>query len=264
MDKVYLPEEILRFVEGKEYYIDETGMSGSSVLIFDDVVLKIQSDSDLLQNEHIMMKWLENRVPVPKIICNYKENGLHYLLMTKAEGIMSCDESYLLNPNMLITALSEAMNLLWDVDISDCPVKNNLSVVLKQAEYRVSRGIVDVYDAEPATFGKGGFKDPEDLLNWLYDNKPEEDFVLSHGDLCLPNIFIKNGKFSGFIDLGRTGIADRYQDIALCYRSLGHNFSGVYSGKSYEGFDEKMFFNALGIEPDFDKIRYYILLDELF
>ena len=31
-----------------------------------------------------------------------------------------------------------------------------------------------------------------ELINWLYDNKPEEDFVLSHGDFCLPNIFIKN------------------------------------------------------------------------
>ena len=27
--------------------------------------------------------------------------------------------------------------------------------------------------------------------------------------------------------------------------------------------DENMFFDALGIELDFDKIRYYILLDEL-
>ncbi|MBQ5323467.1 MAG: hypothetical protein J6J07_08525, partial [Oscillospiraceae bacterium] len=63
---------------------------------------------------------------------------------------------------------------------------------------------------------------------------------------------------------GRMGIADRYQDIALCYRSLHHNFSGIYGGKPYSGYDESMLFEALGIKPDFEKIRYYILLDELF
>ena len=118
--------------------------------------------------------------------------------------------------------------------------------------------------AEPGTFGKDGFKDPQELLEWLYDNRPKEDFVLSHGDFCLPNIFINDDKFSGFVDIGRMGVADRYQDIALCYRSLKHNFSGKFGGKIYDGYDENMFFDALGIEPDFEKIRYYILLDELF
>ena len=41
-------------------------------------------------------------------------------------------------------------------------------------------------------------------------------------------------------------------------------FDGVYGGNIYGGYDEKMLFDALGIDPDFDKIRYYILLDELF
>ena len=132
------------------------------------------------------------------------------------------------------------------------------------AEYRVEHGMINADDAEPETFGKGGFKDPEELLTWLYDNRPNEDFVLSHGDFCLPNIFIDNDKLSGFVDVGRMGIADRYQDIALCYRSLHHNFSGVYSGKAYDGYNDFMLFDALEIEPDFDKIRYYILLDELF
>ena len=154
--------------------------------------------------------------------------------------------------------------MIWETDILDCPVKNDLSTVLKEAEYRVEHGLVDVDDAEPETFGKGGFKDPQQLFEWLCDNRPDEDPVLSHGDFCLPNVFINDDKFSGFVDIGRMGIADRYQDIALCYRSLHHNFSGIYSGKSYPGYDEKMFFEALGIEPDYDKIKYYILLDELF
>lgn len=34
--------------------------------------------------------------------------------------------------------------------------------------------------------------------------------------------------------------------------------------KYREGFNPELFFEALGIEPDWKKIRYYILLDELF
>lgn len=102
------------------------------------------------------------------------------------------------------------------------------------------------------------------LLSWLEANRPEEELVLSHGDFCLPNIFLEKEKLSGFIDLGRMGLADKWQDIALCYRSLKHNFEGYYGGKVYEGFDPDILFEALGIEPDWQKLNYYILLDELF
>ena len=103
----------------------------------------------------------------------------------------------------------------------------------------------------------------KDLLEWLKNHKPAEDPVLSHGDFCLPNIFLDGDEVSGFIDLGRSGIADPYQDIALCYRSLCHNFDGTY-GRAYPGFDPMMLFRELGIDPDWEKIRYYRLLDELF
>ncbi len=75
---------------------------------------------------------------------------------------------------------------------------------------------------------------------------------------------IEDGKISGFLDLGKAGLADRYQDIALCYRSLQNNCSGAYGGKSYPAFDPDLLFEELGIQPDWEKIKYYILLDELF
>ncbi len=73
----------------------------------------------------------------------------------------------------------------------------------------------------------------------------------------------ENGDISGFIDMGNCGIADKWEDIAMLYRSLRHNFDGTY-GKVYPGLDPDSFFEELGIEPDREKIDYYILLDELF
>ena len=88
--------------------------------------------------------------------------------------------------------------------------------------------------------------------------------MISHGDFCLPNIFFEGNRLSGLIDLGHGGVGDRYLDIALCYRSLKHNFDGTYGGKVYEDFDPDGLFVHLGIEPNREKIRYYLLLDELF
>ena len=61
------------------------------------------------------------------------------------------------------------------------------------------------------------------------------------------------------------GPADRWQDIAIAVRSLGHNFDGRYSdGKRIFDFKPRMLLDALEIELDEEKYRYYILLDELF
>ncbi len=111
-------------------------------------------------------------------------------------------------------------------------------------------------NVEEDTFGEKGFSSPKELYKYLLENKPEEELVFSHGDYCLPNIFSENNEISGFIDLGRSGISDKWQDIALCVRSLEHNFgSDIYKEK---------FFKELGIPCDEKKVRYYILLDELF
>ncbi len=64
--------------------------------------------------------------------------------------------------------------------------------------------------------------------------------------------------------MGDTGIADKWRDISLCYRSLMHNFDGSFGGKIYSGFNPDIFFDKLNIKLDWDKLRYYILLDELF
>ena len=50
-------------------------------------------------------------------------------------------------------------------------------------------------------------------------------------DFCLPNIFFENDNLTGVIDLGRSGIGNRYNDISLCYRSITHNLNEDYANK---------------------------------
>jgi aminoglycoside phosphotransferase len=71
-------------------------------------------------------------------------------------------------------------------------------------------------------------------------------------------------KLSGFVDLANVNVMDRYQDIALCYRSLIHNYCNKYRKNHLLEVYFRYFFNKLGVKPDYEKIKYYLLLDELF
>lgn len=251
-----IPESIKNRIGGRKYIKDSVGMSASAVLCFDDMVLK----TGVRENEVSMMKWLDGRLPVPKVLAY--ENGC--LLMSKMGGAMLCGTEYMNNPKRLVKLLAEALHMLWEVDITACPCDMRLDKKLKMAEYRVENNLCSMEDAEPETFGKGGFADPEQLLRWLTDDKPPEAPVLSHGDFCLPNIFALGGEISGFVDFGKCGAADKYCDLALCYRSLMHNAGGKCTGTAVKNLNAPALFAELGITPDMERIKYYILLDELF
>lgn len=261
---MYIPEKIKSYINEADATKDSIGMSGASVLIFEDKVLKIQEAGEESEREYQVLCWLKDRLPVPKVLCHMVEDGKDYLLMTKLPGKMSCDEEYLENPDRLATALADGIHMFQKIDISDCPFSGNLDEKLRMAAYNVEHDLVDMEHVNPATFGKDGFKNPKSLLKWLEKNRPEEELVFSHGDFCLPNVFLQDGKISGFLDLGKAGVADKYQDMALCYRSLLENLEGKYGGKSFHKVDPMLLFKKLGIKADWDKVRYYILLDELF
>ena len=258
-----LPEEIKDLIGNESFCYDNVGMSDSTVIIFRDKILKIQTLSEESEHEYQIMKWLQDKLPVPKVLAYEKDEGKNYLLITKLPGEMSCTDLHKKNPGQLVNLLAEALKMLWKVDISDFPYVHGLEEKLQMVKNNVQNNLVDMDNLEPETFGENGFESPEHLLNWLMSNKPEEEPVFSHGDFCLPNIFLSGDKISGYIDLGRAGTADKWQDITLCYRSLLHNFKGKYSGKEYQGFRADGLFEKLGIVPDWEKIRYYMLLDEL-
>jgi kanamycin kinase/aminoglycoside 3'-phosphotransferase-3 len=269
LDIKNLPSSIQTLISDKPYETDSMGKSGSGVYVFDDCVLKIVDarNKQFRERNDIsvqVMRWLDGKLPVPNVICYDSDNDFQYLLMSRVTGKMSCDEYYLEHPRELCRLLAQAFRMLWSVDVTGCPRERTIENELEEAKYRVENNLVDLEDAEPDTFGENGFENPEALLAWLETHKPEYEPVLSHGDFCLPNIFLKDNKVSGFIDLGATGIGDKWRDIALCYRSLKHNVDGTFGNKIYPDVNPDLLLEELGIEPNNEKIRYYILLDELF
>ena len=81
---------------------------------------------------------------------------------------------------------------------------------------------------------------------YILDDKYE---TLIHGDYCLPNILVKNGYVSGFVDLGDAGIGDPWCDYAWCIWSLEYNLKT----KEYT----PLLLEKLGIEFDEEKFNKY-------
>ncbi|MDO4974359.1 MAG: aminoglycoside 3'-phosphotransferase [Eubacteriales bacterium] len=263
MDELKVPEAIRTLLQGHRLRANTIGRSGARVLMDGELVLKVQPSSPDAERETALLGWLDGKLPVPRLLAVCAEGGLSYTLMSRIPGRMACEEVFLDRPDWLLDRLASAMRMLWAVDPAGCPVLRTPAQELALARERVARGLVDIEDAEPETFGPGGFRDPEALLHWLEDNAPPCEPVFTHGDCCLPNIFLTESGGIGFVDLGSAGLGDRWRDIALCHRSLRHNTDGRY-GLYKPGFRPDRLFDHLGFRPDEERLRWYRLLDELF
>ena len=66
---------------------------------------------------------------------------------------------------------------------------------------------------------------------------------------------VEASRFTGYIDCGRLGISDIYQDLALAARSIEHNLGPEWVTP---------FFHEYGVERDQQRIAFYCLLDEFY
>lgn len=258
-----IPASIKRRIGYQKGALDKIGCSDAQVLMFDDMVLKIQQDSNPAGNEHQMTRWLQGKLPVPEIIEEAHVDGVWYLLMTRVNGHNLCGESILDDQHRLAELMAEGLRRMWAVNIDGCPADRTLDQKFREIEAGIRGGwITREQSCQPETYGSEGFESPAQLFDWLVKNRPEEEFVLSHGDYCLPNVMANQCGLTGLIDLGYAGIADKWVDIEKGLWSMWANTTGVFGGPK-RAFDRKYLFEALNMQPDDDKLRYYSLLSEL-
>ncbi|WP_313134311.1 hypothetical protein [Anaerocolumna sp.] len=70
------PKNIKKILGNRPSSLDTIGMSNAQVICFDEMVLKIEKQSEESDMEHKMMTWLADKLPVPRILCLEKENGM--------------------------------------------------------------------------------------------------------------------------------------------------------------------------------------------
>ncbi len=259
-----LPKSLNRVLKNGIWQENTIGCSNSKVFYikgissYTNAYLKVMdSSNEELEKDAKILEWLKDKLPVPEVYYYEKYDGREYLLISEIEGFDASNFQNISDPKKLVTILAEGMRLIHNVDITNCPFNQTLDVKIADAKKNVENGFVDEDDFQPEHLGRTA----EEIYKMVLDKRPRtEDLVFTHGDYCLPNIIIRNKKLSGFIDLGRSGIADKYQDIALLVRSLKYKFKVDNPQVLIDIFFEKYGLSDI----DYSKIEYYILLDELF
>ncbi|WP_416064249.1 APH(3') family aminoglycoside O-phosphotransferase [Rhizobium sp. ZK1] len=255
-----LPVSLRSHLGGYEWRRDALGRSSACVFRLEaerrpGLYLKVEEAGPFceLADEAERLVWLASRgLPCPEVIAHESDGERSFLLMTALPGADLVTAAMLL-PEERVEVLASALSTLHSLDISACPFDHRLDNRLAVAEARMRAGVVDETDFDEKRLGKSTFF----LFGELQRLRPaSENLVIAHGDACLPNFLAADGRFAGYIDCCRLGVADRYQDIALACHSIAYNFGEEFV---------RLFLNAYGLSIiDPVKMDYYQLLDEFF
>jgi kanamycin kinase len=153
----------------------------------------------------------------------------------------------------VIDAIADLTRALHRLPVADCPFDRRLAVAIPEA-LAADVNLADM-DAERVGWSR------DELVTALLAARPaDEDPVVCHGDLCLPNVLLDpaTAQVTGMIDTGRLGIADRWSDLAIATRSMTN--TGL--NPQYGAWAADRFLARYGIVPDQPKIDFYRLLDE--
>lgn len=261
---IYPPAGLLSKVRHCHPVENHIGCSSSYIihLISDDnaanLYLKIQHlhERHDIEREYHVMQWLQGKLPIPAVIDYSETQNTGFLLMQELAGIPCSDREMLKDTHALAKLLATGLQMIHAVPIVDCPFDQSLRQKIQNAQRNIDKGWVTTNMFNP----ENRQRDPQDIYREVFDTQPTtEDLVFTHGDYCLPNVLSKDHLLSGFVDVGSAGIADKYHDLALAVRSLGYNLQTDCNRGLLE-----YFFECYGLsEIDYQKIDYYILLDEL-
>lgn len=266
MSKLVLPAELQTLVGAAQFEADQMGKSGTQVFRVAGAeslpcYLKVGTLHLIqhLNDEKERLLWLQGRLPVPQVLYYGEAHSKAYLLLSEIPGKISCAEVFQVDLPRLVQKLAHSLRMIHNLPLAGCPFDRRLPVMLAQAKFHIESGQVDESDFDDELLGLSAETVFQQLLTQQAD-LDSEDLVFTHGDFCLPNVLLDQFSYevTGFIDWGRAGVADRYQDLALATCSLEYNWGAEWV---------ELFFAEYGIPaPKINrpKVEFYRLLDEFF
>ena len=240
-----------------EWALVDIGESDATVYRRGDVFAKCCGESGVadLAAERERIAWLAGTgIPGATVVDWLEAPGDGACLLTSAVPGVPGDA---LSPSVHGAAMRSFGSALRELHgLADCPFDRPLAAVIATAADVVRRGAVN-----PAFLtDEWRLSKPSELLDQVVAESPYVDSVLEpvvcHGDACLPNVFFdpRTLEVTGWIDLGRLGVADRYSDLALATIQLHDEWSA----------DPARFLDAYGLpEPDSRRLQFFRLLDPL-
>ncbi|MGY6502171.1 MAG: APH(3') family aminoglycoside O-phosphotransferase [Acidimicrobiales bacterium] len=261
-----LPEPVAALVADRQLHEVTLGRSGCRVVRADAdagahiwyVKVAVDPDGEVastLADEAERLRWLAPHLSVPAVVHHGCDADAEWLITEALPGTDATQPEHQGDPVRLVRLFAEGLRRLHDsVSVDSCPFDASTATLLERAASRVHAGVVDESDFDPIFHGLSA----RDLLGHLEQRRPADpdDLVVTHGDYCLPNLVLDRGRITGYLDVGRLGVGDRYRDVAVAARSVAYNLGAHAVGP---------FVDAYGIDwPDLARIDYFVMLDEMF
>lgn len=258
---VQTPASLTPLVAGYAWARDTIGQSGGAVYrLFDhpsapDRYLKHGRGvvAEEVIDEMVRLRWLATHVAVPAVRHFIGDADETWLLMDAVQG-RTAHESLAAGDHMdaVADALARHLRRLHAIPVEDCPFISDHRLRLAKARGRMGAGLVDVEDFDEERAGLTAEQVWERMTALL---PLATDTVVTHGDYSLDNLILRDGEVVGCIDVGRAGLADRYQDLAIAWNGLGE------FGRPLQA----RFLRSYGLDaPDQRKLDFHLMLDEFF
>jgi aminoglycoside phosphotransferase len=205
-----------------------------------------------LAAEAARLTWAGAYTPVPDVMA-YGEDGVgSWLVMSPLRGRSAVDARWQPDPATAVREIGAGLRAMHDaLPVESCPFGWQADERVADANRRAALGLID-----PAAFHDDHRRlSLADALAAVADTPPIARLVVCHGDTCAPNTLLDDrGRWSGHVDLGSLGVADRWADLAVATWSTTWNYGPGW---------EQPLLDAYGIAPDPVRTRYYRLLWEL-
>jgi aminoglycoside phosphotransferase len=253
-----LPQEVARFIDGAPLTRDRIGESPCRVSSFyrGKARFFLKSSPAIfaattygVHREAAVLQWLSGKLGVPEVVMTAQNDAAEYMVTRAVPGRPL---SAIADETQMLALFVEALRQVQSVPVGDCPFDASAAMRLRELDYLLAHGLAaDDIDLQQWP----GLHTPGDLRQRLHATVPVEDLVFSHGDLGDSNVFVDVHEDLHFIDVGRSGKADRWLDIAFIHRHLRDESPAALAVAFLRGLDR----------PDEPAKRlFYEQLDELF
>ena len=205
-----------------------------------------------LAAEAARLAWAVAFTPVPRLLGQGRDAAGDWIVTSSLAGTMAVAPRWRADPRTAVAAIGAGLRAMHEaLPAARCPFSWSAGDRLADARRRAALGQVD-----PAAWAEDfpGLS-VAGALDLLAEIPPVDKLVVCHGDSCPPNTLVgDDGRWSGHVDLGDLGVADRWADLAVATRSATGNYGPGW---------EIPLLDAYGVAPDVDRSRYYRLLWDL-
>lgn len=205
---------------------------------------------DLL-GEAARMDWVRPFSRVPDVLAAGEDRDGSWLVTAPLRGESAVSDRWKGEPAVAAAAIGAGLRHLHDhAPVRSCPFSWSADDRIASARQRAADGVTHRGDWHHSH----QHLTLQDALATIEEPPPVDELVVCHGDSCVPNTMIDAGAWSGHVDLGALGVADRWADLAIATWSTEWNYGPGL---------EQVVLDAYGIDADPDRTAYYRLLWDL-